>query len=280
MGAVGPRGPAVNAVARADKIAAAEAAYWRRVREARDDFAVFVELVVRDQNGAAIQVAPIHRAWFQHVDYCWSRGLHAMIWAPFGSGKTSTLSVPMAAWLVGRNVQERLKVVCNGDQFASQRVAAAKEIIESPEYADVFPGVVKGRKWTDHEVYVRRAGASVDPSIHARGVLTKGVGGRADHILFDDVVDQDNAAEEGMRTKVKSRVDQTWMSRVDQQNGLALWIATPWHTDDASHAILGKKEWCTLVVSVREDRGGFDLHVLGAGADYDDLMAAALAPAQ
>ena len=246
----------------------AEASYWRRVRTAREDFVTFAELAGKDARGATLKYGVIHRAWAAHVDYCWTRGLHALILSPFGTGKSSGFMVPLSTWLIGRDVQTRIKFVSNGDAFAMQRLQAAKGIMESPEYRAVFPHVVQGDKWTDHEMFVRREGNSIDPTLHARGVETKGIGTRADKVFFDDACDQDNSMSDASRKKVKERVDQTWMTRMEMGKGLALWIATPWHVDDATHAKMRERGWCTLVVRVNQNLTAFEAEVLGAGPDY------------
>lgn len=246
----------------------AEGRYQERLREARGDLATFTELCGKDENGGPIVLAQIHLAWIWHVNYCWSRGLHAGIMAPFGSGKSSALLVPLAAWLIGTNVQRRIKVVSNGDDFAQQRVASAKLLMESPEYRDVFPNVRRGDTWSDHELEVRRAGAAIDPSLHARGVMTKGIGGRADFVLFDDIVDQDNASTLGSRQKVKLRARGPWMSRLDGADARALMVATAWHQDDATHDFMNDPTWCFLIQRVSEDLERYTQEVVNAGADY------------
>lgn len=249
----------------------AEAHYWERVKKARWHFPTYAEMVVKDQDGTPIEYSAMHLAWVDHVEYCWSRRLHAMILAPFGSGKSSGFAVPLATFLVGRDVQIRIKFVSNGDDFAAQRVQAAQEIITGHEYADVFPHVVKGKKWNTRETFVRRKGASLDPTLHARGVETKGVGGRADRIIFDDVCDEVNTAEQRMRAKIKHRVQRTWMSRLDPVHGLALWIATPWHADDATYHMMAQEGWCTLIQRVSPGLDRFEQEVIGARDDYPGL---------
>lgn len=251
-----------------DHVRRALARYWWRVARARTDFAEFAELVVKDHMGRPIRMAHMHLAWVWHLTYCWNRGLHAVVWAPFGSGK-SQLATGFLAWLIGRNPQLRVKVVCNGDENAGARVEGAKALMETPEYRDVFPGIKPGRKWNNRAAYVERVGSALDPTLHARGVETKGIGGRADVILFDDVVDDLNSQEYLQRKKVKLAVHQKWMSRVDARAGRVWWVCTPWHVDDASHELLALPNWCTLVqrVSLPLD-GTLEQEVVGAGPDY------------
>jgi len=230
----------------------------------------------RDEGGDPLVLDWIHLSWIFHTNYSWERGKHAMIMAPFGSGKSSCFAVPLAAWLIGNNVQSRVKFVCNGDDFAKQRVAAAKEIMQGAVYKDVFPHLRRGKKWSDHELFVAREGNALDPSIHARGILTKGIGGRADFLIFDDICDQLNTEEPGLRMKTKKFARGTWMSRLDGTSARALYIATPWHPDDATHDFWQDGSWCTLRQPVARDKHAYEQVVYNAGPDYEALLLAFL----
>jgi hypothetical protein len=184
---------------------------------------------------------------------------------------SSCLAVPLTTWLVGRDPQTRVKIVSNADDFAKQRVQGAKAIIESAEYRDVFPEVRRGDQWSDSRLFVRRAGNALDPSIHARGVMTKGVGGRADYVIFDDICDQLNTESQALRGRVKGFARATWLSRLDGPHARALMIATAWHPDDATHDFLQDPLWCGLVQRVRmPDMLAYEQEVFGANSDYLD----------
>ena len=260
--------PAAAAQTREEKIAHVEALHQKRVRMARDRLDVFTEMCGRDENGKRVELAPIHRAWVWHVAYCWDRGLQAIILAPFGSGKSSTLAVPLAAWLIGLNPQIRMQVVSNGDPYAKRRVSSVKQIIETPAYQEIFPDVRKGAKWSDHEFFVKREGHAADPTLLARGVVTQGVGSRSDATIFDDVCDELNTADESRRNKIKGLVRNTWMSRLDQEEGRLLWIATPWHVDDATNMMIEDKRSCTLIQRVAQNLEEYTQEVINAGSDY------------
>lgn len=247
---------------RALALACAKAA--RRVERARRDFAVFAELVCRDEHGDAITLAPVHLAWIRHLDYCWARNLRALILAPFGHGKTSTLAVPLVTWLVGRDVGVRIKLVTNDDPGASKRVNAAKRIIETPVYRSVFPHAKRGDRWTDHELFMKRpAYATVDPTVHARGIFTTGIGGREEILIFDDIVDQKNSTDQAQRKRVLDLAEGTWLSRLEP-DGKVMGIGTAWHMADAYHVWMHRKGWCTLVQRINADCTAIDQEVFGA----------------
>lgn len=212
----------------------------------------------------------MHRRWLQHLDYCRDHKRKCMIWAHWGSGKTSTLAVPLSAWLIGRDPNVRIKFITNDDTSAKRRVAGVARLVESATYRAIFPEVQAGNKWTEHEFFVRRTGHAIDPTIEARGVFTTGVGGRTDFLVFDDVVDQLNAADQVQRKKVLDFVENTWIQRLSPTGGL-LYIATPWHLDDASHHFMNAHGWCSLVQRVSDDCSKIEQTVLGAEDDYPGL---------
>jgi intein/homing endonuclease len=175
---------------------------------------------------------------------------------------SSTLLVPMIAWLLGQDSNRRVKVVTNDDGNATRRTIGVGRIVESPVYQAIFPGVRRGDRWTDHEMFLERKGFSLDPSVQARGVFTTGIGGRADFVLFDDVVDQKNSMDQAQRRKVLDLVEQTWLSRLEP-DGKVLMIATPWHAEDATHNLMRRAGWCTLVQRVSHDCASIEQEVVG-----------------
>jgi hypothetical protein len=243
------------------------AAKVQRTVDARSDLGVFIQTVVQDDHGAPLELSDMHRAWLTHVTYCWQNNLKAIVLAHFGAGKSSTLAVPAVAWMLGHSPGLRAKVVTNDDANAVRRVSGISNIMESPIYSEIFPAFKKGTKWTDHELYVQRQGHALDPSVQARGVLTTGIGGRADLIVFDDVVDQRNSMDPGQRRKVAALIDGTWLSRLEP-DAKVLYVATLWHLDDATHHLIDRRGWCTLKQSVSADCQSIEQEVFGAGDNY------------
>lgn len=244
----------------------------KRIKSARTDLGDFIEVCCKDDHGHALRLAEIHRQWIFHIQYCWSRGLKAIIVAPFGHGKSSSFAVPLVAHCMGIDPNIRAKIITNDDAGARKRVAAVKNIVESPTYQLAFPGTRPGNKWTDHELYLRRPGHAIDPSLHARGVLTTGIGGRADIEVFDDAVDQKNSMDQAQRHKVLSLIESTWISRLEP-DGHVLYIDTLWHLDDATHHLMARSGWCTLLQRVTPDCQYIEQEVIGTiDDDYRTVM--------
>lgn len=249
----------------------AAALFFRKIKRSPNDFGCFIESVVRDHMGNLLQLSHIHRAWIAHLNYCWDRGLNAVILAPFGHGKSSTLAVPLVAWALGRDPGLRAKFVTNDDESAAARVMGVAHLIESDAYRAIFPKVQRGTKWTDHALYIKREGHALDPSVQGKSVEGKGIGRRADLLVFDDVVDQINAMDSLQRKKIMSLVEGTWLSRLSPQ-GRVLWISTPWHLDDATHVLMQRPRWCSLVQRVSDDCTRIDQELVGAIDDAHPLF--------
>jgi hypothetical protein len=228
----------------------------------------FIELSVVDDHGNHLRLAPMHQQWVSHVQYAWARGLKAMIVAPFGHGKSSTLAVPLVAHFLGMDPNRRVKIITNDDAGARKRVGAVKSILQSVTFQKLFPHCRKGSKWTDHELYLQRTGQAIDPSVHARGVLTTGIGGRADLEIFDDAVDQKNSFDPAQRRKVLAMIESTWLSRLEP-DGKVLYIDTLWHLDDATHHLMNREGWCTLIQKVSPGCDYIQQELIGAiDGDY------------
>jgi len=236
-----------------------------KAANARADFNEYVEYVMRDERGEVMKQAIHHRIWQVHISYCWQVGVHPAIMAPWSHGKTVQCVVGMATYLLGQNPNLRIKIVCNTGDNAKKRVAAIGSVItQNKHYRQVFPwirpiGHVKSNKydrsrWTQNAIYVARSSSSaIDPSIEAAGILSQGMGGRADVLLFDDVVDNVNSLlKEAERDKVIRTFGEGWMSRLEP-HGRCIYIGTPWHQADLTHDLYKRKAWCVLRQYVSSD---------------------------
>lgn len=252
---------------KARKVALAAVRLETETQRARQEFTSFVRLSTADESGNPFILEPLHLYWHRHVAWCWKNNLHAGIMAHWSSGKSSGLVVPLPAWLIGRNPNLRIKVVCSSTELARERVEAVKTLVTSPIYRRIFPHVRPGASWKANEFTVERTGQSTDQTLQAKSVFGKGVGKRADVLIFDDVVDQLNAAEPAQRKKVREFVSNTWMGRLTPQ-GKVLYIGTPWNTDDATFHLMKRPRWCFLVQKVNEDVTGLEQEVHGAPPEY------------
>lgn len=250
---------------------------WRE--KVRSNIANFIEAVIRDEKGDRVVLASIHRIWHVHFEYCWRAGLYPFVEAPYAHGKTVNLIMSRAAYEVGHDPSIRIKIVTNIDGKARERVLGCQQIMFSAPYRRLFPNVRPVEqhqvsrqrrigKVTQHQLYVARPGFSIDPTIEGAAVLGAGAGGRADLILFDDVVDLKNAViMPAQRKAVSSSIENTWMSRLEP-NARAGGVGTPYHEADWYHSIRNDPRWCVLRCPISADRTQIDLEVYNPPPGY------------
>src|SRR5574339_231542 len=75
----------------------------------------FGALVIKNQDGDAVELAPLHKTWSYFVPYCWSRNLYAGILAPWRHGKTTLCTLRLTLWEIGRNPDVRVRIICADD---------------------------------------------------------------------------------------------------------------------------------------------------------------------
>jgi len=192
---------------------------------------------------------------------------------------TIQLVVGFPTFLLGQDPNQRIKVICQNDVRAMERVMGISAIIRSAPYQVLFPNVrevprelarKKGlqSKWTSHEIFLHREGFAIDPSVQAAGVLSGGTGGRCDLLIFDDVVDQKNAIDQPeLRQKVIDNVDNVWSQRLEP-TGRKLFVGTPWHQADLTHKLMERPSWSVLRNWISEDFKRIEMEVYNPPPGY------------
>ena len=173
------------------------------------DINTFITNVLKDEKGNDVEQSDIHIAWHLHIEYCWNRGLHPIILAPWGHGKSVQIVIGVPLFWLGTHSGERIKIICNSDDNAKARVTTVGRYIEHDKhYKKFFPDVNRdeNESWTKHELFIKRpiGVMSVDPSLQAKGIFATGIGGRIDLGLFDDIVDRRNAIEQPEQRKKRT----------------------------------------------------------------------------
>ena len=225
-----------------------------QVVASRVDVNAFMEYVFTDSvGGAPLVQGEIHRAWHAHID------MHprALILAPREHGKTEQVVIGRVLWELGRDPQLRVKIVCQDDETSKKRLTSIQGHIErNPRLKLVFPDLRPNPElsdWSKHSGTIARQGEDKDPSVEACGILSAGVGGRADLLVFDDVVDFRNAiSQPALREVFKDAFRNVWVNLLSRA-GRAVYIATPWHEDDLTHELERSPAWSTLRMPIGED---------------------------
>jgi len=220
-----------------------------RIEEARESPLGLFRLMFISEKGAPGHIEWFHDEWNQlFLDEEISQFI---ISAARGLGKTAVLLFAVA-WAIGKNPNLRVRWLSADANTAIKRLAVLHSIVDAPIYQLVFPSV---RKLTAQEsrdekrpnsatqLNVRRDFRTPEPTIEASGILSSGVGGRADLIVCDDVVSESNALlNPTMRPKVISKFISDWLATL-VADGRVWYIGSPWHRDDLLAYLKSKPDW-------------------------------------
>lgn len=225
----------------------------QRELASRGDGAAFARLVLRDiASGRRVTLAPCHIDWHEAV----STYQYVQILAPRDHGKSEQMVIARVLLELGLNPELRVKIVCENDARAVERIRSLRQHIEgNAELHAIFPQLVpqRGREWSDHRLTVRRTSYSKDASVEAVGILSAGTGGRADLLVFDDPVDYRNAiAHPAVRERVREVFWHDWFQLLEP-HGRVIYIATPWHKADLTSEVSSRREFFHVIHRINLD---------------------------
>ena len=171
----------------------------RRKIISEKDVNLFIQYVIKDEgSGNKVKQSYIHYAIQEHIDYCFKNKLLCGILAPWGHGKTAQV-LGRTLFELGINNNLRVKILCNNDNTAKQRLKFLSQYIKSDkEFHDIFPRCIPAEeeRWNNHELTIQKSVISKDSSIQCYGILSSGIGGRADMLIADDIVDMRNSIQQ------------------------------------------------------------------------------------
>jgi len=236
-----------------------------QIEAAREDPNAFIEYVFADKSGKNLKQQQFHRNWQRQVKHpTWNPNGYqrAMIIAPRDHGKTTQIPVGRVLWELGNNPNLRIKIACQSDSKAMERLFEITDHMERNERVQkVFPHLKPAQRgdWTKHKVVVERDLFSKDASIEALGILSTATGGRADLLIADDIVDRRNAIQyPQIRETIKHAWKSDWTNLLEP-DGRIVYICTLWHTDDNSHVLMENPAYACLMYAVNDDVDGFDV---------------------
>ena len=213
---------------------------------ARRDPNAFAELCFQDKDGSPWVQSDFHREWHNFLPPPDGRQHLLLIEAAREHAKTTQIAVARTIWELGKNHNLRIKIVTGEDELGKDILNEITQNLEqNKKIHAVFPDLKPDKSvgWTKHKIYVQRPIIQKDASVHVASILSSGVGGRADLLIFDDVVNQRNAVyQPALRQVVKSTFREVWMNLLTD-DGRAIYIFTPWHTDDLSHELKRDLAW-------------------------------------
>jgi hypothetical protein len=212
--------------------------------ECRSDPAKAVVYFLPDQeDGSVLQLEP-HHVWFFE---CWrdDSHQHSLIMAPPRHGKT-TLLRGLAASEIGEDPRRRCLILKDSDDKARKEVLSLKQIIRSPRFQALYPGLIVQRRSGEMQsedssrrfTVTRPNWSSREPTIEAAGIRSNINGNSYDYIYADDI----SGIEARHHPNVRVSANENWVAVVENRlpnpdKARIRMICTPWHEEDTAGLI-------------------------------------------
>jgi len=204
-----------------------------QARRASTDLAYFSEHCFGLKNKG------FHDSWYMTIqDYRIRSGL---IIAPRNSAKSTCWAKIAPLWLLGNNPDLRIVIVSRTSTLAQTNLAFIKMNIESNDCVrEVFPyrefngkvyGLKQSNPWGTEQITVKNNRMDGAPSIYAVGLEGSITGIRADLIIIDDLIDQNNVMTDSQRDKVNAFWDTVVIPTLNP-DGRIFAIGTRFHAKD------------------------------------------------
>ena len=182
-----------------------------------------------DTDQSAFEVTPVARLLCEVMEKV-ERGelLRACVSIPPQHGKSDVISRAFPAWAAGRNPHKHLMLGTYSQDFAEDFGGEVRNIINSSEFAQVFPhfGLRKGEKAKDTLVTTKGG------KLNFLGRGGAGTGKPADTFLVDDPIKDDAEAQSPtIRKQVWGWFNKVAFSRIHKFSPVVI-VHTRWHEDD------------------------------------------------
>lgn len=231
---------------------AAIARIMERIKAAREDPITFIELVMRDPSGNPL----VLKDWQKQVVLSFKNESNTIVQAPRSHGKSS-LMIGFLLWAIGCNPNIRIKLFCQNDKRAKERLFEIKANLENnPAYKLVFPDTkpAVGGEWSKSAIIIQRSQNLKDSTVEAMGIETSATGGRCEIIVLDDVCDlRSSVVYPTLRDKIITKFMGELIPMLDP-GGKVIAIATPWARQDLTAVLADNHEFKSLIFRVGNDK--------------------------
>jgi hypothetical protein len=223
----------------------------KRAAAARVAPGAFTELVLRDNQGRQLTLAPMHREFHRLAE----KHKHLVLMAHFESGKTENLAIARTLWELGRDPSLTFAVISKTENQALKTTRRIREIIEtSAELRMVFPDLRPGRPWGDTAFCVNRPHGARTPSVQAFGIDVAILGDRVDRMIIDDAMDWESARTDTQRRSVVDKTQHHLMSRLTDRARVIV-SGVPFHVEDLISTLGRQSGWHLARFPVENDDG-------------------------
>lgn len=172
-----------------------------------------------------------------------------LLLAPPASAKSSWCSIALPTWYLGRHPDHTVLFFTSSDPAAIGFGNTIKILLQqAKEHREIFPDLAcrpdKFRGWSSDGLYLRGTPMSgQSPAYRAVGWGASVMGQRANLLIIDDPMNQENAESPTEQIKAKKYFDMTIGPRLQPGSGAALAVMTRWAEGDlASHFIEKAKQ--------------------------------------
>lgn len=208
--------------------------------QAKTDFKVFVEYIIGLNN------EPFHNELDDQITNNINKKM--VISYPRGHGKSTHISVAYPLWIIAKNHNLRILLISStgnvSKSFMTEMIGHIEKnvlyqafgVYCDPERKGVVPKMktyLKLREnWSGDSIIIDREDLNLkDPTVHALGLFGGILSKRADVIICDDIVNQENSNTEEQRLKVVDWIYTTVLP-VLIPGGTFVYIGNTWHQDD------------------------------------------------
>jgi predicted phage terminase large subunit-like protein len=211
----------------------------------RESFSLFCSEVFRQTSGPHAYHPGWHNdalAW--HLEQAALRKIKRLIITlPPRYGKSTSATVALPAWVLGRNPAERVICVSYSSELAEKFARDCRGLMQSAMYRRTFPGArLDARKSAAADFETTMGGFRLTTSVG--GTLT-GRGGS--YIVIDDPLKGTDAASEAARKNVWEWFGNTVASRLDNKSeGVIILVTQRMHMDDLPGRLLQMGGWSHL----------------------------------
>lgn len=216
----------------------------------------FGPAVVRDADDQPVEFDLLRLAWVAHLEYCWGQNLHAGIRSPRGS---RAFVAVLVAWLMGRDPNARIKLVCANDANARVGFKSVKAVATTSAYGFIFPGASMAGRWADRMVFAEEGGLAQEPAAEACGLSSKPVGSTTTHLILD------HATGPATSETTSQAVEKHWLANL-QPGARVLWVGGSGVGDEASYSLRARPDFVWLDQHLEES--GYRQEIYGAQPDY------------
>lgn len=199
---------------------------------AERDFAYFCETFT------AYSLRSFHETWLREI----RNEQIALLLAPRGSSKSTTLTINRVAWLAIKNPDLRILIVSATGFMARRLMREIRSLLMSEPVRETW-GDLKGDKWTDNEINLAtRTRAHKEATITALGAGESIISGHYDLIVGDDMVNEEWCRSALLRDKIFDWLRFSLLPTLEPEGQLII-LGTRYHWDDLYGRLIDLKKF-------------------------------------